>query len=364
MAVTKNDIWTVLGVGMGGKGLLAELGAQGIRIRAYDKDDKQVAGIRAAKGIHIDGRPKNFAAVEMATTDIKAAMDGVKVICISTNGDDHPQVARDLAPYLKDGQILVLIQGHFCGTLVFRKALDEAGCKAKVDVCEMDGYPYMMVVRSSDRVEITTMKSMYRLVSVPASRSKAIVDQIGWAFPGLVPGEDLMSTGFSDLGSVFHAVGVVTNIATSENGKPYHFYATNMSPGVCNVIEVVDRERVAVAKAYGVDAPNVFEWLEITYNRRERSLHWSMQANAVTHYLHSPAPDSLGHRFLVTDVASGLVAWASMGKLAGVPTPHIDSMIYTASAATKRDFWKEGRNLENLGLAGKSVAEIVSYVKR
>src|SRR5262245_60608768 len=53
----KNDIWTVVGVGMGGKGLLADLGLNAYRLRAYDKDDAQVAGIRAAGGIHVDGRP-------------------------------------------------------------------------------------------------------------------------------------------------------------------------------------------------------------------------------------------------------------------------------------------------------------------
>ena len=35
MAVTKNDIWMVLGVGMGGKGLLAELGAQLRPVREF-----------------------------------------------------------------------------------------------------------------------------------------------------------------------------------------------------------------------------------------------------------------------------------------------------------------------------------------
>ena len=65
---------------MGGKGLLAELGLQGIRVRAYDKDEKQIAGIRAAKGINIDGRAKNFATVDMAPTDTKAAMDRAQVL--------------------------------------------------------------------------------------------------------------------------------------------------------------------------------------------------------------------------------------------------------------------------------------------
>jgi opine dehydrogenase len=135
-----------------------------------------------------------------------------------------------------------------------------------------------------------------------------------------------------------------------------------MSPSVCNLIEEVDRERVATAKAYEIETPDVFKWLESTYNRKERSLNWALQANAVTHYKYSPAPNSLGHRFLVTDVGSGLVGWSSFAKVAGVPTPAIDSVIGIASALTKRDFFVEGRNLRNLGLEGKSAKEISRLV--
>ena len=178
-------------------------------------------------------------------------------------------MARDLAPYLVDGQIIVLIQGHFGGTLVFRKALDDVGCTADVQLAEMDGYPYMMTVRSSDRVEMTTYKEFYQLVALPASRSKAAVDEIKVAFPGLIAGPNLLQTGLTDLGSVFHACGIVTNVGTAESGQPYNFYAHNMTPSVCNLIEAVDRERVAVAVAYGIQGPDVFQWLETTYNRRE-----------------------------------------------------------------------------------------------
>jgi opine dehydrogenase len=361
--IGKKEVWTVLGVGMGGKGLLADLGLNGFRLRAYDKDDAQVAGIRKAGGLHVDGRPPgNFAPVELATTEIGPALDGAKVILVSVNGDDHVQVARDLAPHLKDGQIVALIQGHFCGTLVFRKALDDAGCKARVDVCEFDGYPYMMTVRSPDRVELTTDKEMMQVVAMPASRSKHIVDELSLAFRGLKPGPNLLQTGFADLGSVFHACGIVTNVGIAESGQRYNFYAHNMTPSVCNLIEAVDRERVATAKAYGIDLPNVFKWLEITYNRKEPSLTWSLQANAVTHYKYSPAPNSLGHRFLVTDVGSGLVGWSAFAKAAGMKTPAIDSVIGIAGALTKRDFFEEGRSLRNLGLEGKSAAEIKKLI--
>jgi opine dehydrogenase len=344
---------------MGGKGLIADLGLNGFRLRAYDKDDAQVAGIRKAGGLYVDGRPPGrFAPVELATTEIGPALQDAKVILVSVNGDDHVQVAKDVAPHLRDGQIIALIQGHFCGTLLFRRTLDEAGCKARVDVCEFDGYPYMMTVRSSDRVELTTDKEMMQVVALPASRSKHIVEELSLAFRGLKAGPNLLQTGFADLGSVFHACGIVTNVGTAESGKPYNFYAHNMTPSVCNLIETVDSERVAVAKAYGINTPNVFEWLAVTYNRREPSLHWSLQANAVTHYKYSPAPNSLGHRFLVTDVGSGLVGWSAFAKAADVPTPAIDSVIGIASALTKRNFFEEGRSLRNLGLLDKSAEEI------
>jgi opine dehydrogenase len=362
MTMSKNDIWTVIGVGMGGKGLLGALGIEGFRLRACDKDEAQIAGIRAAGGLHVEGRAKAFAPVELATTDLKAAVDGARVILVSTYGNDHPDVARALSPLLKDGQIIVLIQGHFGGTLVFRKALSESSCRAKVEVAEMDGYPYMMTVRAPDRVEFTTVKEFYQLVSVPASRSAAIVKEIGFAFPGLAAGPNLLQTGFNDLGGLFHAGGLVTNVGRAETGEHYHFYASNMTPSVCNLIEALDRERVAVAKAYSIDVPDVFKWLEITYNRKEASLHWSLQANAVTHYKYSPAPTSLKYRFLVTDVGCVLVPMAVLGGVAGIRMPVTDSVIRIAGALTKRDFFEEGRNLRNLGLENKSVAEILKAV--
>jgi len=61
------EIWTIIGAGMGGKGLVAQLGIDGCRLRIHDIDDAQVAGMRAAGGLHIEGRDIPFAPVEMAT---------------------------------------------------------------------------------------------------------------------------------------------------------------------------------------------------------------------------------------------------------------------------------------------------------
>src|SRR5213079_2969451 len=105
----------IIGAGIGGIYLAAELGMLGCKLRLHDLDDSRLAEIRSRGGI-----------------------DVARV----TGGNAQESVAASLAPLLRDGQIILLIQGNTGGSLVVRRALDRAGCRAGVDIAEMDNYPY------------------------------------------------------------------------------------------------------------------------------------------------------------------------------------------------------------------------------
>jgi len=357
-----DDVWCIVGAGMGGKGLAAQLGISGIRLHVHDIDEAQIAGIRDAGGLHVEGREQVFAPVELATTDLAKAVKGASVILVSTYGNAHPTVAQMLAPLLINGQTVVLIQGHFAGSLAFRTALDAAGCGAKVDIGDMDAYPYMLTVKSPDRVLMTSTKETWSLAAYPASSSIAIMERIGPLFPGMRPAPNLLHTGFNDLGGLFHAAGMVTNVAVVEKPGDYNFYANNMVASVCRLIEQLDQERVAAARAYSVDVPNVHDWLAETYALHHPTLEQSLQEMAITHYRYAPAPKSLAHRYLVQDVACDLVPMAELGRVAGIMTPAMNATIGIANALTGRDFVAEGRNIGSLGLKNKSVDEIIATV--
>ncbi len=352
------EIWTIIGAGMGGKGLAAQLGIDGHRLRIQDIDEAQIAGMRAAGGLHVEGRDISFAPVELATTDLAAAVQGAAVLIVSTYGNDHPTLARQLAPLLEDGQLIVLCQGHFCGPLVFRSALDAAGCKARVDIAEMDAYPYMLHVKTPDSVIMTSIKEKWHLAALPASRTAACLARIQHAFPGLAAAGTMLETALVDLGGILHVGGMITNVGMVEGEQSYNFYANNMVPSVCNLLLAMDRERLQVAQAFAIKTVDIPTWLAITYSFRDMTLHEALQKMAVTHYRYAPAPKSLTHRYLVQDVGCGLVPLSALGKVAGIATPVIDSVIQIANALTGRDFFVEGRNLQALGLAGKSIAEI------
>ena len=139
MAVSKNEVWTVVGVGMGGKGLLADLGLNGFRLRAYDKDDAQVAGIRAAGGIYVDGRDKNFGPGRDGDDRHNGSprwRQGDP--CFDQWRRSSASRRSDLAPHLRDGQIIVLIQGHFAGTLVVPQGAVRSGLQGE-GRCLRDG---------------------------------------------------------------------------------------------------------------------------------------------------------------------------------------------------------------------------------
>jgi len=57
-----------------------------------------------------------------------------------------------------------------------------------------------------------------------------------------------------------------------------------------------------------------------------------------------------------------LVPVASFGKLLGVKTPTIDCIIELASTINGTNYFKNGRNLNVLGLSGMSVEEILDYI--
>src|SRR5262249_28457977 len=117
----KVETVAIIGAGIGGGYLAAELGIAGFKLRLHDLDDARLADIRAFGGIDVEGEQGGFAAVELATSDLRATVDGADVIIIVTGGNAQATVARSLAPLLRDAQIILLIQGNTGGSLVVRR---------------------------------------------------------------------------------------------------------------------------------------------------------------------------------------------------------------------------------------------------
>jgi opine dehydrogenase len=358
---------TVIGAGLGGIALVANMGLQGYRMRLHDRDDARLVKVRERGGVDVGGIVEGFAPLELVTPQLAPAVRGADVVIVVTGSHFHADVARDLATLLKDGQTILLVQGGTGGSLVVRRELQRAGCRAAVDVAEMDNYPYSLGWPEPTRVTMTIVKRFLQMAALPARRIDAVLSRLRIAFPQAVAAPSILSTGLTNMNATLHVVNMVGNVGRLEGGgNAYRFYAEGYTPSLITLLEALDAERVAVATAFGAHVPGIHAWLRETYGLGGDTLRETFHRltfEPTGPYQWTPTPPSLQHKYVVEDVPCGLVAMSSLGRTAGVATPVIDGCIALTSAMLRRDFRAEGRNLEHLGLAGKSVADILAITE-
>ena len=353
----------IIGAGIGGVYLVAELGLAGHRLRLHDLDDTRLADIRAHGGV--DVAPGGLAAVEHATTDLRIAVDGAEIIIVATGGNAQETVARSLAPLLRDGQIILLIQGNTGGSLVVRHALDAAGCRANIDVAEMDNYPFSNWRDSPTRIRPIVKKRWLQIASFPGRRIDAVFARLAPLFPHAVSAASVIHTGFTNANAMLHVANCVANAGKIDRGESYRFYAEGVTPSVARLYGAINAERVAVAAALGAEVPTLEDWFERVYGVRGADLPETcrlLSSNSDGPYQATGTPKSFEHKYITEDVPVGLMPMRALGTAAGVPTPTIDALITLVRAMTGKDFVAEARTLERMGLGGLGAAEIQRVV--
>ncbi len=262
----------IIGAGIGGIYLAAELGRRGCRLRLHDIDDGRLLPIRERGGLDIEGDDAGFVAVERVTTDPAAAIEGADIIAVCTGGAYQEAVGHGLASLLRDGQSILLIQGNTGGSLVVRRALDAAGCRARVDIAEMDNYPYSCWRLGPTRIRPIVHKKFLQIASFPGSRIDAVFTRLAPLFPSAIAAPSIVSTGFTNANAMLHVANCVANAGKIDRGEAYKFYAEGVTPAVGRLYTAINAERVAVAAALGASVPNLEDWFERTYGVRGKSL--------------------------------------------------------------------------------------------
>jgi opine dehydrogenase len=357
---------TIIGAGIGGVYLLAELGTAGFKLRLHDIDDSRLSEIRARGGVDVDGEKGGFAAVERATSDLGSAVDGADIIIVVTGGNTQAVVARSLAPLVRDGQVILLIQGNTGGSLIVRRALDDAGCQADTDVAEMDNYPYSCWRLSPTRIRPIVRKRWLQIATFPGNRIGAVFPHVSPLFPEAVAAPNSLYTGFTNANAMLHVANCVANAGRIESGNSYKFYAEGVTPAVARLYEAINAERVAVAAALGASVPSLPDWFDRVYGVRGATLVETCQQltyNSDGPYQATGTPKSLDHKFITEDVPTGLIPMSALGAAARVGTPAIDALVEIVRSMTGNDFAGEGRTLERLGLSGMDGPEIRRVVE-
>jgi len=362
--MTTPENYTVIGAGHGGKAMAAHLSLMGLRVTLYNRTFDHVAALKARGGIDLEsteGGPHGFARLERVTSDMAEALQDAQMIMVVVPSSAHADIARQVAPYLKDGQIIVLHPGRTCGALEFSKGLCDQGCTANVTVSEAETFIYASRSDGPAQARIFRIKEAVPLAALPANRTSCVLDAIHPAYPQFIDGGNVLNTGMNNMGAIFHPALTLLNAGWIEaTHGDYQFYIDGVTPSVARVLEVLDRERVTVASSLGLRARTGLEWLQMAYNTIGEDLHEAIHNQPG--YYGIKAPSTLNHRYIFEDVPMSLVPIASLGERFGVSVRGMDSIIRLACIVHHTDYWRRGRTVEKLGIGDLSVSELTRYV--
>jgi len=354
----------VIGAGHGGKAMAAHLGLMEFPTVLYNRTADHVAAIKELGGIYLEsyiGGPSGFGKLRRVTSNIAEALDKAKMVMIVVPSSAHADIAKACAPYLSDGQIVILHPGRTCGAIEFSKVIRDNGCTADVIIAETETFIYASRSDGPAHSHIFRIKESVPLAALPSNRNQLVLDNIHDVFPQFIDGGNVLQTGMNNMGAIFHPALTILNSGWIESTHgDFQFYIDGVTPSVARVLESLDRERVTVAASIGIRARTGMEWLKLSYDAVGEDLNEAIHNQPG--YYGINAPPTLNHRYIFEDVPMSLVPIASLGQRYGVAVSGIDAIIKIASIIHRTDYWRRGRTIEKLGINNLSTDELVHYV--
>ncbi|MFN2155742.1 MAG: NAD/NADP octopine/nopaline dehydrogenase family protein [Anaerolineae bacterium] len=357
--------FTVVGAGHGGKAMAAHLALMGYPVTLYNRTAAHIAAIAARGGIQLTSvdpaDPQGFGSLHAVTSSMEEALHEADIVMVVVPACAHCDVARLAAPYLQDGQVVILNPGRTCGAIEFAHTLREEGCKARIDLAETATFIFASRSDGPAQARISRIKDAVPLAALPAMRTPHVLEVLRPAYPHFIDGLNVLHTSLNNMGAIFHPALTLLNAGRIESTHgDYQFYVDGVTPAVARVLEALDRERVTVAAALGIRAITAQEWLQMAYDARGSRLDDAIHNNPG--YYGIKAPASLEHRYIFEDVPMSLVPIAALGAQYGVQTRAVEAIVRLACIVHQTVYWRRGRTLRTLGLEGLSVSELTAYV--
>ena len=338
----------IIGAGNGGQTTAAWLANQGYKTRIFDVMEDTVAKLNELGGVNIYGNTDypGFGKIEFATTDMEKAIEGCELILLILPENYHDSIAVKMAPYLKDGQIVVLNPASGLGAISFKKTLTDAGCTADVTLAVTCTLLFAARIKETGDALVTGQKTELSIVAFPGNRKQIVEDAMYPVFSQHIFANNIIDTAMENLNLAFHPGPTLLYTAQIEKGEKFNYY-NDMVPSQITLMKALDQERMAICAAYGVKLPDAEAAFALEYSY-EGDL-YTMLKNAEC-YKGIMGPNSLQVRYLLEDVPFSLRSVQILGKIAKVPTPVIDS-VCTIGEALVGDVMAEGYTMEALGLS-------------
>ncbi|MGD0918299.1 MAG: NAD/NADP octopine/nopaline dehydrogenase family protein [Thermodesulfobacteriota bacterium] len=361
----EKDTVAVLGGGNGGHAVAANLSLSGFKVSLFElpqfaESFEKVLRTREIRieGVSIDGTAK----LDLATIDIQQAIKDAEVIFVITPAFGHKVMAEVCAPFVQDGQIIVLMPGSG-GSLEFVNIFRQKKVKREITFAESCTLPYGARLKGPGHVSVLINAVILPTGVFPSKKTNDVIHKLRQFYPVMTPAKDVLEAAINNPNPIVHPAATLLSATHIEHSKgEFYLYSEGMTPSVARTFESLNEERLSICKALGY---RLYHWDNLEFRNynlgeteeecRYRILNTSMDAafgkDGIYAGIKMKGPEHLKDRYVTEDVPYGMVLISTLGDLIGIATPTHDAVIQLASVINRTNYWKTGRGVEELGLS-------------
>lgn len=202
-------------------------------------------------------------------------------------------------------------------------------------------------------VSVNTIRTRVSIAALPARASHEALRTMTALFGDRFDlAGDVLAASLANINPVAHAAMALANLTRIEYAEawPQYHYLT---PSVARLVEAMDRERRAVASAFGCEVLSIEAHFQRSFDVPQTTL---AEIAAELHRRRGgPAgPTALDTRFVQEDVPFGLAFNEALARVAGVPVPVTEAVVTALTALYGRDLRSDNRLIDALALPGMS----------
>ena len=367
----------VIGAGNGGHAMAAHKTLDGFEVNLFELPAFacNIRHVLETQQITVEwSNREETVRVSKVTTDIAIAVRGAQIIFVVTPAFGHKTIAELLAPYVEEGQIIILMPGSG-GSLEFARIFEAMGMNKNVLLCECCTLPYGTRLDGPAHVLIHCEAVTLPTGVFPSIRTDEAIAMLQEVYPKIIATANVLETALNNPNPIVHPAATLLSISRIEYSEgEFYLYREAMTPAVARTFEALEKERFAILdqldfKLYHYSNLNFrdFNLGETIEECHERILSTTMDAafgvNSIEAGIEMKGPKSMQHRFITEDVPYGLVLLSTLGRLLGIPTPISDAIINLSGSINRTDYWVGGRGVNDLGLEGMSVTQIQEFLR-
>lgn len=359
----------ILGCGSGGMSMAVDLGNKGFKVRLFDfpEYDHHLRLVEEQGKIEACGKLEGTVEPFLVTTNMAEAISGADVVFLTIRSWGIEKFIKEASKHIEAGQVLMNWSSYFTCLRtfdVFRQNAPKGAILAEGAIL-----PYFAKPIEPAVMEVFAVKSHLWAASMPSKMNPEMIRVVKEFFPNCEVLTNVLHTSLTNPNLQVHVPPAILNTGYWERMKGnLEFYVSLVTPKVAKVMEHVDNERIELGAALGLKLLSKPEVLKLQYGQYgvKGDTMYEVYSTFSSHRSWKPGmilEDFATKTAFGEDILYGFVPISTLGNQIGVKTPAIDTMVNLAGLVLDRNYWEEGLTVKDLGLAGMTTKDLLSYVE-